>query len=105
MIPSPDAPPKTELDIAPGGGPPLGEADLETEGVDVEANRDDTEALEDRYGSEDIEEATVWLSIVLGNLNEGVALVAGGAGGSNDETFLGDVMRVGDDSLCAAISV
>jgi len=35
---------------------PLGETDLEPVGVEVDAKRDETEALEFRYGSVDIEE-------------------------------------------------
>ena len=60
--------------------------------MDVDAKRDETEAFEARYGREDIEEAIDWLSLGLGSLNAGGALV-GGAGGSNGEALLGGVMK------------
>ena len=50
--------------------------------MDVDANREETEALEALYGREDIDEAIDWLSLVLGNLRAGGAL-DGGIGGSN----------------------
>jgi hypothetical protein len=47
MFPSPGIPPNTELDIILEGVPaPLGDTDLEPEVVDVDANKDDTEAFE-----------------------------------------------------------
>jgi hypothetical protein len=62
---------------------PLGEADLEPMGEEVDAKREETEAFEVRYGKEDIEEAINWASVevlTLGNLNEEAPL--NGAGGS-----------------------
>ncbi len=52
---------------------PLGETDLEPDGVDVEANREDTEAFEALYGNVDIEEAIDCASgppLIFGSLNE-----------------------------------
>jgi hypothetical protein len=93
ICPSPSVPPKTEFEsILEEVAAPLGETDREPEGVDVDAKRDETEAFEARYGREDIEEAIDWLSLVLGSLNAGGALV-GGAGGSNGEALLGGVMK------------
>ena len=71
---------------------PLGETDREPEGVEVDAKRDETEAFEARYGSEDMDEAIDWLSLVFGSLNAGGALVSG-AGGSNSEALVGGVMK------------
>ena len=53
---------------------PLGDTDLETEGVVVDANREDTEEVEGRYGSVDTEDAIEGVSpiLVLGILKEGV---------------------------------
>ena len=78
---------------------PLGETDLEPVGVDVDAKREETEALEARYGNVDIEDAIDRESIdplTFDNLkDEG----AGGSGGSKVETLLGGVMkRAGDSS-------
>jgi hypothetical protein len=63
--------------------------------MDVDAKRDDTEAFEVRYGREDIDEAIDRLSLVLGSLKEGGALV-GGAGGSKGKALLGGVMKDGE---------
>ena len=73
---------------------PLGETDLEPVGVEVDANRDETEAFEFRYGSVDIEEAIDWVSgepRSLGNLNEEEP---GGSAGSKAEALLGGVMKI-----------
>jgi len=56
-MPSPGVPPKTKLCIL-GVPPPFGETDLETDGVEVDAKRDETEAFDVRYGKVDIEEAS-----------------------------------------------
>lgn len=65
-------PPNTEPDTVVGVAGPLGEPDLEPDGVDVEAKREETEAFETRYGREDIEEAMECESteaLILGSLN------------------------------------
>jgi len=84
-IPSADIPPKTEPDIFVGVFKPLGETDLDPVGVDVEANREDTEAFELRYRSVDIEEVIDCESIeplIFGNLNgEGPGAGSGGSKG------------------------
>jgi len=55
LIPISRESPKYEPEIIFEGVPvPLGETDLEPVGVEVDANRDETEALEFRYGSVDI---------------------------------------------------
>lgn len=92
-VPSPGVPPNTELEsILDAVTAPLGEADREPDGVDVDANRDDTEAFEARYGKEDIEEVIDWLSRGFGNFNDGGGLV-GGTGGSEGEALLRGVMK------------
>jgi hypothetical protein len=54
-LPSPGVPPKTELEIFLEV--PLGEEDLEPVGVDVDAKREETDALVFRYGRVDVEDA------------------------------------------------
>lgn len=71
-VPSPGVPPKTELDrILEEPGAPLGDTDLDPDGVDVDAKRDETDALELRYGNVDVEDDMDWGSgpRSLGNLN------------------------------------
>ena len=63
----------------------------------MEAKRDEIDALDERYGNDDMEEVINGLSRVFGNLNEGDALV-GGAGGSNRESLAGGVMKDGQRS-------
>jgi hypothetical protein len=75
---------------------PLGETDLEPVGVEVDAKRDETEALEFRYGSVDMEEDIDCVSREprsLGSLNEEEP---GGSVGSKAEALLGDVMKIND---------
>lgn len=75
---------------------PLGETDLEPEGVEVEANRDETEAFEFRYGSVDIEEDIDCMSIEprsFGSLKEEEP---GGSAGSKAEAWLEGVMKISD---------
>jgi len=49
-------------------------------GVEVDANKEETEAFEALYGIEDIDEAIDWLSRVLGNLRAGSPLADGSDG-------------------------
>lgn len=69
--------------------PPLGETDLDPDGVDVEAKREETEAFEVRYGSVDIEDAIDCGSepLIFGNLNEEAP--SGGSGDSKGEALGG----------------
>lgn len=65
---------------------PLGETDLDIDGVDVEANREDTEAFDALYGNVEIEDAIEMSPVlVLGSLKEGVLE---GSGDSMGETLL-----------------
>jgi hypothetical protein len=82
--------------ILDGVPAPLGETDREPDGVEVEAKREDTEAFEALYGSEDIEEATDWLSRVLGSLREGGALF-GVTEGSEEASSGGGMKNDGRD--------
>ena len=50
---------------------PFGEPDLEAVGVDVDANREDMDALDARYGRVAIEEAMESASLVFGSLRAG----------------------------------
>ena len=62
-------------------------------GVDVDANKEETEALEFRYGRVDIEEAIDCVSREprsLGSLKEEEP---GGSAGSRGEALLEDVMK------------
>jgi hypothetical protein len=87
-------PPNTDSDIILDGveAPPLGETDLDPDGVDVDAKREETEAFEVRYGSVDIEDAIDCGSDALsfGNLSE--EELDGGSGDSKGEA-LGGVMK------------
>lgn len=81
--PSPATPPKTDPDALVGVPNPFGEADLEPVGVDVEAKREETEALEARYGRVDTEDAKDCEStdpLTFGSLNG-----EGPVGGSKGE--------------------
>jgi hypothetical protein len=65
-------------------------------GVEVDANREETEALEFRYGSVDTEDAIDCVSMEprsFGSLNEEEP---GGSAGSKAEALLGDVMKISD---------
>lgn len=78
-------PPNTELCIL-GVAVPFGETDLEMDGVVVEANKEETEEFDGRYGSVDIEDAIEGVSpvLVLGSLREGVLE---GSGDSNGDAL------------------
>jgi hypothetical protein len=75
---------------------PLGETDLEPVGVEVDANRDEIEALEFRYGSVDTEDAIDCVSREprsFGSLNEEEP---GGLAGSKADALLRGVMKIND---------
>jgi hypothetical protein len=85
-------PPKTELEILLEV--PLGEADLEPVGVDVDAKREETDALAFRDGKVDIEDVNDWASVLilaLGSLTVGAPGDSGGSKGG--ESFCGGVMK------------
>jgi hypothetical protein len=74
-------PANIELDAIREGVPaPLGDTDLDPVGVVVEAKRDDTEALEPRYGKLAIEDATEGASCArsFGNLIGDAMIDSGG---------------------------
>lgn len=80
--PSAGVPPNIELDAIREGVPaPLGDADLEPVGVEVEANREETDALEPLYGRLAIDEAIDCGSCprIFGNLIGEAILDYGGA--------------------------
>ena len=62
----------------------MGDTDLEAEDEAVEANKEETEGFEGRYGSVDVEDAIEGASpdLVLGSLREGVL---DGSGDSDGE--------------------
>lgn len=92
-VPSPGVPPNTEPDIREGFPSPLGEADREPVGVEVEAKREETEALEGRYGRVDTGDAKGSVeALIFGSLMEGGPV--GGPGGSKGEALLEDVMKI-----------
>ena len=92
-MPSPGAPPKTELEICVEA--PLGDIDRDSAVAEVEAKRDETDALGFRYGRVAVEDAndsgSVWGRITLG-LRVGVL---DDPGGSNGESLCGGVMDSG----------
>ena len=59
---------------------PLGEADLEPVGVEVEANREETDAFEPLYGRLEIDEAIDWGSwpLIFGSLSGEAMMNTGG---------------------------
>jgi hypothetical protein len=96
-FPSLDEPPNTEPDNILEGVPALlGETDLEPEGVEVDANRDETDAFLCRYWSVDTEDDSGCVSMEprsFGSLNEEEP---GGSVGSKGEALLEDVMKIND---------
>src|SRR6187402_3491429 len=98
--PSPGVPPNTEPESILEGVPsPLGETDLEPVGVDVDAKREETDALDARYGNVDIEDAIDCVSVeplIFGSLNEEGPV--GGSGGSKGEALLEGVMKTNEGS-------
>jgi hypothetical protein len=74
----------------------LGETDLEPEGVEVDANRDEEDAFACRYGSADTEDDIDCVSMEprsFGSLNEEEP---GGSAGSKGDALLEDVMKIND---------
>ena len=89
-------PPKTELEIFVEA--PLGETDLESAVADVEAKREETDALGFRYGRLAIEDATDCGS-VLGRGTGGLMVgVLDDPGGSKGESVCEGVMESGEFS-------
>ena len=59
---------------------PLGEADLEPVGVEVEANKEETDTFDPLYGKLEIDEAIDWGSwpLIFGSLNGEAMANSGG---------------------------
>lgn len=93
--PGAPSPPNTDPESILEGVPaPLGETDLEPEGVEVEAKRDETDALEALYGNVDTEEVIDWVSReprIFDILSEEGAKEWSGC--SKGAAWLGDVMK------------
>jgi len=103
-VPSPGVPPKTDPDIREGVPSPLGDTDREPVGVDVDANKDETEEFEARYGRVDTEDVRVSVdALIFGNLRE--AVPEGGSGGSKGEALLRGVMKTSTGMLQGVRSV
>jgi hypothetical protein len=90
-LPSPVGPPKTELEIFLEA--PLGEADREPVVADVEAKREETDALGFRYGRVAVEDATDRCSVLGRILGGFMAGVLDGSAGSNGASLFGSVMK------------
>jgi hypothetical protein len=84
-LPSPGVPPKIELEILVAA--PVGEVNLDSLAADVEAKREETDALWFRYGRVAIEDATACGS-VLGRVTGGRMVgVLDDPGGSKGESL------------------
>lgn len=95
-MPSPGAPPKTELEICVEA--PLGDIDRDSAVAEVEAKRDETDALGFRYGRLAVEDANDCGS-VWGRVTRGLRVgVLDDPGGSNGESLCGGVMESGEFS-------